>query len=105
MGVRGRGSPPKTTTARVRAGSAPPTRTSTESSCHEPMEGSGSNRHGPPNVVSPAGGGWFDDPDQPKKKPAQSSRRSGAAICRPLRPLSEPLHDAVTPNRHGVVTA
>ncbi len=51
MGVRGRGSPPKTTTERVRAGSAPPTGTSTESSCHEPMEGSGSNRHGPPNVA------------------------------------------------------
>ena len=53
--------------------------------------------------LSPAAGGWFDDPDQPKKKPAQSSRRSGAAICRPLRPLSEPLHDAVTPNRHDAV--
>ena len=51
MGVRGRGSPPKTTTESVRAGSAPPTGTSTESSCHEPMERSGSNRHGPSNVA------------------------------------------------------
>ncbi len=104
VGVRGRGPPPQSSTDSVACRThARRTGRSDGDWGREPMRMQDRTAPGGRTPVSPAGGEWLSDSGPSKRKRVRSSRWPGLAIERQTRPPSKPLHDAVTPNRHGVM--
>ena len=95
----GAGIAPKTNGTRARRG-ARRLQGRQPSSCHEPMEGRDRTVDGPPNAAFARRRGDGSTIPISRKKPAQSSRRSGSGHL-PTAPTTLRANcDAVTPNSH-----